>query len=567
MFPYILFDLDGTVSDPKEGITASVQYALRSFGIEEPDKDKLEPFIGPPLTDSFMEFYGFSREQAEAAVVKYRERFSVTGKYENKLYPGMAQLLAGLQGAGAHLAIASSKPGVFVEDILAYFGIRQYFEVVVGSELDGTRARKEEVVEEALRRLGGPDCSQVAMVGDRKFDIEGARAIGAHSVGVTYGYAGPGELQAAGAEILVNDVEELWYALMRGGPGPGGNPYAERGQASAPGGSPYAGQDRASAPGGSPYAGQDQASAPGGNPYAGQGQSSAHGAFSGERDGYYHDRYRGTQSRKPETRLQQGVKAVGVSALAIGLYFIVTLSVSMILLIVGAVLEGIRNGGNFGGFQLYVDDMWLNLGNALGIAAAFAACFGIWHKQVRFRPAGPIDGLSLLPMGILAASLSVGANGLLSLAELYRFSPTFQEVSDMQMSVPIWLGILSYAILAPLGEEFLFRGVVYGQLRKVCSAPVAIAVSALAFGLFHGNLVQFVYATLLGAVMALVRELYGTLWASVVFHAIANLFVYVVLDLSPVGEAFVTAPATLFFLGISAVCLVFMVIWQKKASA
>ena len=553
MFPYILFDLDGTVSDPKEGITASVQYALRSFGIEEPDKDKLEPFIGPPLTDSFMEFYGFTREQAEAAVVKYRERFSVTGKYENKLYPGMAQLLAGLQGAGAHLAIASSKPEVFVEDILAYFGIRQYFEVVVGSELDGTRVRKEEVVQEALRRLRVTDCSQVAMVGDRRFDIEGAKAIGAHSVGVTYGYAGPGELQAAGAEFLVNDVEGLRRVLTEFG--------------SAPVRPSHAAQGRTSAPGGSPYTAQGQASAPGGNPYTAQGQASASGVFSGEENGYYRDRYRGTRSRKPETGFQLGLKAIGVSALAIGLYFIVTLSVSMLALIVGSVLEGIRNVGSFGVFRLYTDDLWLNLGNAFGIAAAFAACFGIWHKQVQFRPAGPVDRLSLLPMGILAASLSVGLNGVLSLLELYRFSPTFQEVSEMQVSVPVWLGILSYAVLAPLGEEFLFRGVVYGQLRRVCSAPVAIAVSALAFGLFHGNLVQFVYATLLGAVMALVRELYGTLWASVVFHAIANLFVYAVLDLSPVGEAFVTAPVTLFFLGISAVCLVFMVIWQKNTAA
>ena len=539
MFPYILFDLDGTVSDPKEGITASVQYALRSFGIEEPDKDKLEPFIGPPLTDSFMEFYGFTREQAEAAVVKYRERFSVTGKYENKLYPGMAQLLAGLQGAGAHLAIASSKPEVFVEDILAYFGIRQYFEVVVGSELDGTRVRKEEVVQEALRRLRVTDCSQVAMVGDRRFDIEGAKAIGAHSVGVTYGYAGPGELQAAGAEFLVNDVEGLRRVLTEFG----------------------------SAPVRRSHAAQGQTFTSGGNLYAAQGQASASGVFSGEENGYYRERYRGTRSRKPETGFQMGLKAIGVSALAIGLYFIVTLSVSMLALIVGSVLEGIRNVGSFGVFQLYTDDLWLNLGNAFGIAAAFAACFGIWHKQVQFRPAGPVDRLSLLPMGILAASLSVGLNGVLSLLELYRFSPTFQEVSEMQVSVPVWLGILSYAVLAPLGEEFLFRGVVYGQLRRVCSAPVAIAVSALAFGLFHGNLVQFVYATLLGAVMALVRELYGTLWASVVFHAIANLFVYAVLDLSPVGEAFVTAPATLFFLGISAVCLVFMVIWQKNTAA
>ena len=555
MFSYILFDLDGTVSDPKEGITGSVQYALKSFGIEEPDKDKLEPFIGPPLKDSFMRFYGFTPEQADAAIAKYRERFSVTGKYENKLYPGMAQLLADLQRAGAHLAIASSKPEVFVEDILVYFGIRQYFEVVVGSELDGRRVQKEEVVQEAMRRFGVTDLSRVAMVGDRRFDVEGAKAIGAHSVAVTYGYAGPGELQEAGPEILVDDVEGLRRALLGFGP-------AERDPDMGYGmpGAEHRGPDTA-------YGGRNMAYGGPGRTGQSASEPDGPGMFSGGGDRYYQDRYRAPRDRKPETKLQQGLKAVGISALAIGLYFIVTLSVSMILMIVGTVFQMLRSGGGFGVYQLYADDLWLNLGNAFGIAAAFAACFGIWHRQVPFRAPGPVDRLSLLPMTILAASLSVGLNGFLSLIELYRFSPTFQEVSELQMSVPIWLGVLSYAVLAPLGEEFLFRGVVYGQLRRVSSAPVAIAVSALAFGLFHGNLVQFVYASLLGAVMALVRELYGTLWASVAFHAVANLFVYVVLDLTPVGDAFVSAPATLFFLGTSVICLAIMVIWQKNTAA
>ena len=153
MFQYILFDLDGTLTDPKVGITKSVQYALQALGIEEPDLDKLEPFIGPPLKDSFMEFYGFNHEQTEIAVEKYRERFVVTGIFENEIYAGIAQMLANLHCAGKKLAIASSKPTVLVERILEHFAIQAYFDVVVGSEMDGTRSRKEEVVEEALRRL------------------------------------------------------------------------------------------------------------------------------------------------------------------------------------------------------------------------------------------------------------------------------------------------------------------------------------------------------------------------------------------------------------------------------
>ena len=218
MFSCILFDLDGTISDPKQGICGCVQYALRSFGIEEPELDRLEPFIGPPLAESFMKYYNFTAEQAQEAVEKYRERFSVTGKYENVLYPGMGALLHDLKASGATLAIASSKPTVYVEDILVHFGIREYFDIVVGSELDGRRVHKEEVVAEVLSQLaarGESDPDKMVMIGDRSFDVEGAKAIGAHCIAVSYGYAQPGELENAGAEIIVRDVEGLRSVLLK----------------------------------------------------------------------------------------------------------------------------------------------------------------------------------------------------------------------------------------------------------------------------------------------------------------------------------------------------------------
>ena len=217
MFPYVLFDLDGTLTDPKPGITQCVQYALRCMGIEEPDLDKLEPFIGPPLTDSFREFYGMDQEQAAEAVAKYRERFSEKGLYENEIYPGMKQMLENLKTAGCHLAVASSKPEHFVKLILDYFDIDGYFEVIVGSELDGTRCQKEEVVAEALRRFfpdGNIPCDDIVMVGDRKFDIIGGREKGLHQIGVAYGYAPEGELEAAEAEYIVNDLDELERVLI-----------------------------------------------------------------------------------------------------------------------------------------------------------------------------------------------------------------------------------------------------------------------------------------------------------------------------------------------------------------
>ena len=220
MFQYCLFDLDGTLTDPKEGITKSVQDALKYFGIEEPDLDRLEPFIGPPLKDSFMEFYGLSEEQALKAVEVYRERFAPVGVLENEIIPGTGQMLAHAREKGIHLAVASSKPLVFVRQILRHFQIEEYFEVVVGSELDGTRGSKEEVVEEALRQLGilemdpADKKSLCAMIGDRKFDIQGAIAHGLTGIGVSFGYAGEGELSAAGADMVADTMEQLERILL-----------------------------------------------------------------------------------------------------------------------------------------------------------------------------------------------------------------------------------------------------------------------------------------------------------------------------------------------------------------
>lgn len=227
MFQYILFDLDGTLTDPKPGITGCVQYALHEMGIEEPDLDRLEVFIGPPLVDSFMEFYGMEKQAAERAVEKYRERFAVTGIYENELYPGMKEMLAALKEAGCHLAVASSKPEPFVKRILEHFGIAEYFDVAVGSGLDGSLAQKEDVVREALRQLGekadaaGSALPQddgigqaAVMVGDRKFDVIGARALGLRCVGVSFGYAQPGELEEAGAWRIAENVEKLGRILL-----------------------------------------------------------------------------------------------------------------------------------------------------------------------------------------------------------------------------------------------------------------------------------------------------------------------------------------------------------------
>ena len=214
MIKYVLFDLDGTLTDPKIGITTCVKYALDYYHIPVNSLDELEPFIGPPLTDSFKEFYGFSDEQAMEAVDKYRERFSTVGLFENELYDGIDQMLMDLCEKGYELAIASSKPTVFVERILEHFHIKQYFHHIIGSFLDGRRCKKEEVVDEAIAQFGKVNPDQIIMVGDRKFDITGAHAHGLKAIGVTFGYGGREELVKAGADYIVDSVQKLQKVIM-----------------------------------------------------------------------------------------------------------------------------------------------------------------------------------------------------------------------------------------------------------------------------------------------------------------------------------------------------------------
>lgn len=213
MKQYILFDLDGTIIDPKIGITSSVAYALNKFNIHVEDLDNLCKFIGPPLKDSFMEYYNFSEEDAKQAILYYRERFQDKGIYENFLYENFEDLLIALKTQGKTLLIATSKPTVFAERILEHFNLRKYFDFVGGSNFDGTRANKSEVIFHVLKENSISDLSKAIMVGDRKHDIIGAKKAGLQSVGVLYGYGNYEELEASGADYIVKDVEELSILL------------------------------------------------------------------------------------------------------------------------------------------------------------------------------------------------------------------------------------------------------------------------------------------------------------------------------------------------------------------
>ena len=213
-YTYILLDLDGTVTDSMEGITKSIQYALKHFGIEVKDLNDLRKFVGPPLKESLMEFCHFSTDEAEEGIRRYRERFAETGIYENAVYPGMERLLQELNEAGKQVMLATGQPAYYAEKILDHFHLSRYFKFVGGSGLDGSLSHKDEVIRHVLENNDIQDLSDVVMVGDRKHDIIGARNTGIDCIGVLYGYGDREELTQAGAKRIVASVDELKRALL-----------------------------------------------------------------------------------------------------------------------------------------------------------------------------------------------------------------------------------------------------------------------------------------------------------------------------------------------------------------
>jgi phosphoglycolate phosphatase len=210
-----LFDLDGTLTDPKLGITKSFQYALSAFGIRE-ELDNLTKFIGPPLRESFRDFYGFSDIETEKAVAKYREYFTEKGLYENTVYPDIPEALRKLKAKGKTLAIATSKVTAYANRILEHFNLDEYFSFVSGDEMDGnlTKNGKRDVISIALDAFASERKFTAVMIGDRKHDIIGAREAGVDSIGNTWGYGSLDELESAGATWIVDSVDELCRLLI-----------------------------------------------------------------------------------------------------------------------------------------------------------------------------------------------------------------------------------------------------------------------------------------------------------------------------------------------------------------
>lgn len=530
MLEYLLFDLDGTLTDSSEGITKSVQYGLHSIGIEVEDLNSLLCFIGPPLDYSLKEFYQVEGEKMKTAIAKYRERYEQIGKFENALYPGMAALLKDMKKNGRHLAVASSKPEHFVRQILKHFNIEQYFEVIVGSGLDGSLGTKAEVVEEALRQLfekegaadgkGGEEMKQsrdarngkkkaalteeqkekTAIIGDRRFDIEGGKVHGIVTIGVEYGFAEKGELKEAKADYIVRTVEELHAFLQRGS------------------------------------------------------EKADEKCMKDYKKLQKKKTLRETAMRKQAEREQRAVgrssfgKAVDI-LVPLLLYFVVY-DIAGFTLSMTAGVVGEKIGGSF------YETMLANAGTVRGILVILTLLITIgamfplakWEFFLKSRKAELLKvslaaskesrGMELagkfgttVIFTITAVSASLGLNILFELLPIMEVSKNYSAVAEGQSTMVLFVGILLYGIVSPLAEETLFRGLLYNRMKQYFPKVMAMVLTSLFFGLYHGNLVQGLFGFILGMVMVWFYEQYGKWYVPVLFHGIANISSYVLLPL------------------------------------
>ena len=208
-YDYYLFDFDGTLCDTTEGIFNSVIYSLKCFGIEETDMEKLHFFVGPPLFESYKTLYGVTDEEAKYLIEKYRERYRVKAAEESRLYDGIREMLQKLKAKGNKIAIASSKPEIFVKEISDYHNISQYYDFISAEKLSNNHSSKAQLITTCLEHFGNPSKESVIMIGDRFYDIDGAKAVDLDSAGAIYGFGTEEELRNAGATYILSSPDDI----------------------------------------------------------------------------------------------------------------------------------------------------------------------------------------------------------------------------------------------------------------------------------------------------------------------------------------------------------------------
>ncbi|MBR6381063.1 MAG: HAD hydrolase-like protein [Lachnospiraceae bacterium] len=510
---YILFDLDGTLTDPKLGICTCVQYALRSFGIEEPDLDQLECFIGPPLQGSFMKYYGFDEEKAARAVAKYRERFSVQGLFENEVYRGIPGMLKELKAGGLKLGVASSKPQEFVERILEHFHLRKYFDSVAGSRMDDPSESKEISVRRALEGFGGkPDPSQVLLVGDRCYDTEGAHALGIECVGVTYGYGSMEELLEAKTDYIVRSVKELHAFLGRES-----DALSEEATAIA----------------------------------AAKARATGRAGFGPVWTYLY---------------LFLGFVVIrGLVQYFLG--FLLSLSAGMMppglrgaIFELDADLAPVAFGG----------DTTVILG---GLGFLGGGAF-LWKSARRWIRRGanrrrllhlkPEPATSYLFLAFLTIGATIGLNLLMMLSGILENAEGYQQVAAEQYGCHFAVGLMVYGFITPAMEELLFRGIFHNSMQRWFSLRIAILVTAVIFAFYHGNVVQGGYAFLMGLLLSYVYEYFGSFLVPLAVHAGSNLVSYGMTAVIGQNPKLVNWPLALASLLVAVITLTVLVFRKPK---
>jgi len=531
MLEYLLFDLDGTLTDSSEGITKSVQYGLHSIGIEVENRNSLLAFIGPPLEYSFRELCKLNEKQTQQAVAKYRERYKTIGMYENALYPGMAALLKDMHKRGKHLAVASSKPEVFVRQILKHFNIEQYFEVIVGSGLDGSLGTKSEVIREALRQLFEKEKDKpfilteqqkesTAMIGDRHFDIKGGKDNELVTVGVEYGFAGEGELKEAKADYIVKTVEELHAFLLRGS-----EDIDEKRMKS---------YNKA------------------------QKQKKVRAQATAKR-------------AERETKKNASSLSKAFDILLPTLVYFIVYDAAGILFSFLAGMTGERIGGSFYEWMLAHVETVRGILVILSLTVSMAALYPVAKWEFFLKDCGIVGTFTTakkeqeekgkkirhgIVLVITAISASLALNLLFSLLSVAELSEKYGQAVQNQNAVEPFVGIFLYGFFSPLAEEMLFRGLVYNRMRQYFPQKLSLVFSALFFGLYHANLVQGMFGFILGIVIAWYYERYGKWYVPVVFHGLINLTSYLLLP-RLTGRNFTSAAGGWGYLN----CGIFMTIW------
>lgn len=495
MSQVILFDLDGTLTEFGEGIINCVQYALEKLGKKEEHPENLQCFIGPPLKEQFMKYAGLGEEEGEKAVVYYRERYTTTGIFENRLYPKIPELLELLKINNKILAVASSKPEVYVKQILEHFQIADYFTAIVGSELDGRRTEKAEVIEEALRRMHlEEERDKVLMVGDRSHDVQGAISCGLQCIGVAYGYGSREELEKAGAVYIADSVEDLGILASPNDEETTENVESVR--------------------------------------------------------NIIPDREKVKKYEIPETRkLEKEEKEMPEPAkkkekfrystagqiwrliypflIHYGATLLATIALYLVYLIQAGGLQETASAGQ----RLINSTLYVTL---IGDLTAAIILYLFYRKDQMHRKEGfsgtgkafvwapPVIWFSVI---ILAIATGQFLNDLINGLHLNDLFTGYSEVSEQAFSgQPVGLMILVVGIIGPICEELMFRGIVFHRLKDWVKPQAAIVISALLFGIYHGNVVQFFYATCMGVMLAIIYDKTGTLWISIVAHIAANLW-------------------------------------------